>query len=124
MADPVVKNVPENLTNVDISQKAIHENLFDTTPLKTDPAPVKENNSKKVARAKKVAESKLKKKNRKRHRKNVVLFYNDAVESGTVYAVSNSRSDLDGNWLVVNVTHDVAKSGSKTTLELERCLTW
>src|SRR5262245_28941707 len=121
MADPVQNN-PQNLTGVDISQKAIHDNLFYTTPLKTAPAQVKETRSTKVERAKEVAKSKLKKKNRKRHRKNIVKPYDETVESGTVYAVSGSRSDVDGNWLVVNVTHNFSKGGATTAMELERCL--
>jgi hypothetical protein len=121
MAAPIPNN-PSNLTGIDISQKAIHNDLFNTTPLKTPAGPV-ENNAKKIARATKVAKSKLKGKNRKRHKKSVVKVYDPSLESGTVYAVSGSRSDLDGNWLVVNATHTLTKGGNTTSIELERCIT-
>jgi hypothetical protein len=87
-----------------------------TTSIETD--------NEKVARAKKVAKSELKKKNRKRHKKGITIPYNSALESGTVYTVQNSRSDLDGNWLVVNMTHNFVKgAGAVSTVDLERCIT-
>ena len=122
MAAPVINN-PSNLTGIDISQQAIHNDLFNTTPLKTTPSVPIENNSKKKARAAKVAKSKLKGKNRKRNKKSVLKEYDPSLESATVYAVSGSRSDLDGNWLVVNVTHTLTKGGNTTSAELERCIT-
>jgi hypothetical protein len=83
-----------------------------------------ETDSDKVERAKKVAKSELKKKNRKRNKKGIVVPYNAALESGTVYAVTGSRSDLDGNWLVVDMTHTFVKgAGATSTVNLERCIT-
>jgi hypothetical protein len=120
MDGPVI-NRPSNLGNLDILQQAIVHDLFSTTPLKSAPA---ETNSKKIARATKVAKSHLKQKNRKRYKKGIVLPYNPALESGTVYVISGTRSDLDGNWLVVNMTHDFVKgSGGVSTVSLERCST-
>jgi hypothetical protein len=121
MPDPPVINNPSNLLNIDISQAAIHNDLFNTTPIKNAPA---ETNSKKTARATKVAKSELKKKNRKRHKKGIVVPYNPALESGTVYAITGSRSDLDGNWLVVDMTHTFVKgAGAVSSINLERCIT-
>jgi hypothetical protein len=122
MAMPIVNN-PSNLLHIDISQKAIHDDLFSTTPLKTSPSEPEEDNANKKERAKKVAKSKLKGKNRKRNKKSILKEYDPSLESATVYAVSGSRSDLDGNWLVVNVTHTLTKGGNSTSAELERCIT-
>ena len=81
-------------------------------------------NATKKARAAKVAKSKLKTKNRKRKKKNIVLEYNPSIESGTVYTTSGFSPLFDGRWLVILVTHDLkGKSGSTTTLELEKCIT-
>jgi hypothetical protein len=120
MADPV-KNNPANLADVDISQAAVDRDLFYKTPLNSDPS---ETDTAKTDRAKKVAKSELKKKNRKRNKKGITLPYNPVLESGTVYTVTGSRSDLDGNWLVVDMTHAFVKgSGAISTVNLERCIT-
>jgi hypothetical protein len=123
MPDAPVINSPSNILHVDISQAAIHDDLFFAKPLKS-PSASSETNSKKIDRATKVAKSELKKKNRKRHKKGIVVPYNAALESGTVYKISGSRSDLDGNWLVVDMNHSFVKgAGATSTINLERCIT-
>ena len=119
-----VKNNPKNLLGINLPSAAIAGSLFSTVPLATTPTVNLETNAAKKARALKVATSKLKEKNRNRHKKSIVKPYDPSLESGTVYAVSGSRSDLDGNWLVVSVTNTLSKGGNTTSAELERCLTW
>ena len=80
-------------------------------------------NTVKKTRAAKVAKSRLKKKNRKRKKKNIVLEYNPTIEAGTVYTTSGFSPLFDGNWLVIQVTHEFkGRSGSTTSLELEKCI--
>jgi hypothetical protein len=123
-----ITNVPTWLTSEyqstlkQILPKGVQLNLFGRTPAAT-PVAVQENNSSKVSRADKVAKSRLKKKNRKRHQKSISLPLNLGLEAATVYTTQGFSPDLDGNWLVTQVTHTMKKGGSTTSVELERCKT-
>jgi hypothetical protein len=129
MADNPLANVPSWLSSEFQSAlksslpKGVQLNLFGRTPLATVPTATIENNETKTTRADKVAKSRLKKKNRKRHSKSIVLPLNLSLESATVYTTQGFSPDLDGNWLVTSVTHSLKKSGSTTSVELERCKT-
>jgi hypothetical protein len=129
MADNPLANVPSWLTSEFQSAlksnlpKGVSLNLFGRTPLATVPTATVENNEKKTSRAHKVAKSRLKKKNRKRHSKSIVLPLNLGLESATVYTTQGFSPDLDGNWLVTSVTHSMKKSGSTTSVDLERSKT-
>jgi len=128
MADSPIANIPSWLTSEfqgalkSNLPKGVQLNYFGRTPLVT-PTTTTENNQAKTTRADKVAKSRLKKKNRKRHQKSVVLPLNLSLESATVYTTQGFSPDLDGNWLVTSVTHSMKKSGSTTSLDLERSKT-
>ena len=121
-----IANVPTWLTSQyqgvlkNALPKGVQLTLFGRTPAAATVA-TQENNSNKTERADKVAKSRLKKKNRKRHQKSIVLPLNLGLESATVYTTRGFSPDLDGNWLVTQVTHTLKKSGSTTSVELERC---
>lgn len=120
-------NNPLNLIGIDNPFSAIQKSLFSMTPLQalSDTATqTLETNSDKCARAKHVAEKKLKKKNQKRHGISFEIPYNGGIESGTVYTLVNGSPDVDGPWLVVNVTHTLSKGGNKTHVQLEKSQAW
>ena len=101
-------------------QSIVQDILPKQTPWPTtvlpSPIPIAETDAGMNARAKRVARSKLKKKNRKGKKHQMTIPLNLRVEAGTVYTLQGFSPDFDGPWLVTEVEHKFAAKGGATTV--------
>jgi hypothetical protein len=84
--------------------------------------PVQTKDADRKARAKKVADSKLKQKNRKHHTIQITTILDLSVEAGNNYTLSGFSPDIDqGVWTVAEVVHSITgKSASSSRISFYR----
>jgi phage protein D len=86
--------------------------------------PVVDTNAASTSKAKRKSRARLKKKNRKGKKHRLTLALDLTLEAGDVYTLQGFSPDFDGPWLITEVEHKFAgKSGSQTTLTLQKCIT-